>query len=138
MKKVEGRLKKAGKIIEKMRQVEDKILLTSRPFKVHSTTLGQRAADWLTEWAGSWTFIISVAIFLFIWMSINTTWIIFGSKWDPYPFILLNFILSTLAAMPGKLKPCRGLTTRETTGSDSLKDIHWSFYRTTVVRILFF
>ncbi|MCH7534936.1 MAG: DUF1003 domain-containing protein [Bacteroidetes bacterium] len=40
-----------------------------------------------------------VAIFLFIWMSINTIWIIFGRTWDPYPFILLNFILSTVAAM---------------------------------------
>jgi len=62
-------------------------------------TLGQRAADWLTKWAGSWTFIISVFIILFFWIVINTSWLVFGRSWDPYPFILLNFILSTLAAI---------------------------------------
>ncbi|HJZ19191.1 MAG TPA: DUF1003 domain-containing protein [Candidatus Nanoarchaeia archaeon] len=62
-------------------------------------TLGQKSADLLTRWAGSWAFIISLAIFLFVWISINTAWIIFGKTWDPYPFILLNFILSTLAAI---------------------------------------
>jgi len=36
---------------------------------------------------------------LFIWMGVNTAWLLFGRSWDPYPFILLNFILSTLAAV---------------------------------------
>lgn len=98
-KDVKKSIKSFGRVVEKMRKVEDKILLTNKPFKAHSTTFGQKAADWLTTWAGSWTFIILVAIFLFIWMSINTAWIIFGRAWDPYPFILLNFILSTVAAM---------------------------------------
>ena len=62
-------------------------------------TFGQRSADWLTKWAGSWYFIIGFFIFLIIWMSINTTWIIFGRTWDPYPFILLNLVLSCLAAI---------------------------------------
>jgi len=62
-------------------------------------TLGQKAADGLTKWAGSWYFIIGLGVFLLIWMSINTAWIIFGKTWDPYPFILLNFVLSTLAAI---------------------------------------
>ena len=62
-------------------------------------TLGQKAADGLTKWAGSWTFIISLGIFLAIWIGINSTWLIFGRTWDPYPFILLNFVLSTLAAI---------------------------------------
>ena len=70
----------------------------------HSTfrnprTFGQRAADGLTKWAGSWTFIISVFVILFFWIVINTYWLVFGRSWDPYPFILLNFILSTLAAI---------------------------------------
>jgi len=87
------------KVVEKMRRAEEKILPTNKPFKLLPKTFGQKAADWLTTWAGSWTFIISVAIFLFFWMSINTAWLIFGRVWDPYPFILLNFILSTIAAM---------------------------------------
>jgi len=62
-------------------------------------TIGQRAADWLTKWAGSWFFIILLGCLLLVWMSLNTAWLIFGGIWDPYPFILLNFILSTLAAI---------------------------------------
>lgn len=62
-------------------------------------TFGESASDFLTKWAGSWAFIISVSVLLFFWMVINTSWLLFGQKWDPYPFILLNFILSTLAAL---------------------------------------
>ena len=62
-------------------------------------TFGQKAADSLTKWAGSWYFIILLAIFMSIWISVNTAWLLFGREWDPYPFILLNFILSTLAAI---------------------------------------
>jgi|TARA_B100000315_G_C14564481_1_gene582214 uncharacterized membrane protein len=62
-------------------------------------TIGQKAADWLTKWGGSWIFIIFIGLFLFAWIAVNTSWLIFRGKWDPYPFILLNFILSTLAAI---------------------------------------
>lgn len=65
-------------------------------FKV-KLSLGQRAADRLTSVVGSWTFIISVLVLLFIWMVLNISMIIF--HWDPYPFILLNFVLSCLAAL---------------------------------------
>jgi uncharacterized membrane protein len=58
----------------------------------------QRAADWVTKWIGSWTFIIFLLIFMAFWMSLNTI-LILMNIWDPYPFILLNFVLSTLAAM---------------------------------------
>ncbi len=61
-------------------------------------TLGQKAADKLTKWAGSWTFIISFATFLVLWILLNTSWLIFGTTWDEKPFILLNLILSCLAA----------------------------------------
>tara|TARA_Y100000034_G_C6906345_1_gene420732 strand:- start:3178 stop:3603 length:426 start_codon:yes stop_codon:yes gene_type:complete len=62
-------------------------------------TLGQKAADWLTEWAGSWYFILLFIAILILWMIVNTSWIIFGQTWDPYPFILLNLALSCLAAL---------------------------------------
>jgi uncharacterized membrane protein len=62
-------------------------------------TTGQKAADWITRWAGSWTFIISFGIFLILWMIVNVSWLIFGRIWDPYPFILLNLVLSCLAAV---------------------------------------
>jgi uncharacterized membrane protein len=65
-------------------------------------TLGQRAADSLTKWAGSWTFITLFMIFLIIWVLINGYFLIqyeSGNPWDPYPFILLNLFLSCLAAI---------------------------------------
>jgi len=62
-------------------------------------TFGQKSADWIAKWAGSWVFIIGFFIFLILWMSVNTTWIIFGRTWDAYPFILLNLVLSCLAAI---------------------------------------
>jgi uncharacterized membrane protein len=61
-------------------------------------TLGQRIADRVAKFGGSWTFIISFGLFLLIWISVNILW--FSNKgFDPYPFILLNLILSTLAAI---------------------------------------
>jgi uncharacterized membrane protein len=94
-------MKKKGKISRNVQKLEDKMVpfkLGHPPFRV-PRTFGQRAADWLTKWAGSWAFIISLAIFMFIWISVNTSWLLFGREWDPYPFILLNFVLSTLAAI---------------------------------------
>ena len=65
-------------------------------------TAGQKAADSLTKWAGSWTFIIAFFIFLIIWMVINGYLLVNyqqGKPFDPYPFILLNLVLSCLAAI---------------------------------------
>ena len=65
-------------------------------------TLGQRAADKLTKWAGSWTFIIIFFAFLLAWMFVNAYFLVQyekGGPWDPYPFILLNLVLSCLAAV---------------------------------------
>ena len=60
-------------------------------------TVRQRAADKVSLWFGSWKFISLVFIFIAIWAVINVYMILY--RWDPYPFILLNFILSTLAAI---------------------------------------
>jgi len=62
-------------------------------------TLGERAADKLTKLAGSWSFILLFFIFLILWMLVNTSWLIFGEAWDEKPFIMLNLILSCLAAI---------------------------------------
>ncbi len=63
----------------------------------YKRTFGQKAADWVTKWAGSWYFIIGFFIFLFLWIGANILmWI---KEWDPYPFILLNLVLSCLAAI---------------------------------------
>jgi len=67
-----------------------------------SRTIGQRASDGLTKAAGSWAFIISFLIFIALWMFVNIRLLIqynLGNPWDPYPFILLNLVLSCLAAI---------------------------------------
>jgi uncharacterized membrane protein len=61
-------------------------------------TFGQNIADKVASFGGSWTFIISFGIFIFIWISLNVFWLI-NKGFDPYPFILLNLILSCLAAL---------------------------------------
>jgi len=61
-------------------------------------TSGQRIADKVASFGGSWTFIISFGVFIFIWITINVYWLV-NKGFDPYPFILLNLILSCLAAM---------------------------------------
>lgn len=61
-------------------------------------TLGQRVADRIAEFGGSWTFIISFFLFILGWISINV-FILISKPFDPYPFILLNLLLSCLAAI---------------------------------------
>ncbi len=61
-------------------------------------TPGQRVADKIAEFGGSWTFILFFFSFLFIWMGINI-WVLTQRPFDPFPFILLNLILSCLAAI---------------------------------------
>jgi uncharacterized membrane protein len=61
-------------------------------------SLGQRIADKVAAFGGSWTFIISFFSFILIWILINI-WLLSIKSFDPYPFILLNLILSCLAAI---------------------------------------
>jgi uncharacterized membrane protein len=61
------------------------------------STVGERIADGVARFGGSWTFIIAFAITLVTYASINIA--LKGSAWDPYPFILLNLFLSMLAAV---------------------------------------
>jgi uncharacterized membrane protein len=61
-------------------------------------TLGQRLADNIASFGGSWKFIIIFGLFIAAWMGINIA-AIFAKPFDPYPFILLNLVLSTLAAI---------------------------------------
>ena len=63
----------------------------------HKRTIGQKAADSIAKWAGSWAFITLFFVFLGLWMAANIyAW---TQEWDPYPFILLNLVLSCLAAI---------------------------------------
>ena len=96
-------------IAQRMRQTN--ILVTQRAsrninaeMEAHST-IGQRIADKVASFGGSWTFIIIYVTFLVVWMGVNTFVLIHygggenGAQWDPYPYILLNLMLSMTAAL---------------------------------------
>jgi uncharacterized membrane protein len=61
-------------------------------------TLGQRIADRIAEVGGSWSFILGFGAFLCVWIGLNA-WGLARQPFDPYPFILLNLLLSCLAAI---------------------------------------
>lgn len=61
-------------------------------------TFGERIADRVAEFGGSWRFIITFAIILTVWVCMNS-YCLFIRTFDPYPFILLNLVLSALAAI---------------------------------------
>jgi uncharacterized membrane protein len=61
-------------------------------------TLGQRAADKMRNGMGSWFFVAAALLFLAVWMGFNRS-----DGFDPFPFILLNLVLSCLAAMQGAI-----------------------------------
>ena len=64
-------------------------------------TLGQRAADSIAKFAGSWAFIFSFIAVMVIWMVVNI--VLAANAFDGYPFILLNLVLSCIAAVQAPL-----------------------------------
>lgn len=85
---------------EVMRSVDDGALLAedlNREFD-SSLTLGERIADRVAEFGGSWRFIILFFTMMAVWITLNSIYLLFH-PFDPYPFILLNLALSLLAAV---------------------------------------
>ena len=66
--------------------------------EIEVRTLGQIVADHVADFGGSWRFIILFGIFIVLWILANI-YILMNKGFDPYPFILLNLILSCLAAL---------------------------------------
>lgn len=62
-------------------------------------TFGDRVADKVSEVAGSWGFILGFSVFLLFWIILNASLLADGKEIDPYPFILLNLLLSCIAAL---------------------------------------
>ncbi len=74
---------------------------TNREFE-DGRTLGERVADRVAAFGGSWTFIFIFCGFLFTWMIVNSILlgrVVRGAQFDPYPYILLNLMLSMTAAL---------------------------------------
>ena len=84
-----------------LKAIEEEQLLSQKLLKQPDEapqTIGEKLADKVATFGGSWKFIILFAIFLLIWMSINVI-ALSNKSFDPYPFILLNLILSSIAAL---------------------------------------
>lgn len=85
------------KVLESLRQHE----LLSMNVDMESEgnwTLGERLADKMADFAGSWFFLISFGVFMSIWIIVNSL-VLYWRPLDPFPFILLNLMLSCLAAI---------------------------------------
>lgn len=85
---------------EVINAIENQTLLSENiePDLKTDLTFGQKLADKIAVFGGSWTFIIFFFSFLLLWMAVNI-WVLAAKPFDPYPFILLNLILSCLAAI---------------------------------------
>ena len=81
--------------------IKEKINSNPRDKQKSEYSFGDRAADKIAKFAGSWTFIIIFIIVLISWMIINNK--MGGKAFDPYPFILLNLVLSCVAAVQAPL-----------------------------------
>jgi len=81
-------MREHGTLSDKMDEADDQAQLT----------YGQKLADKIATFGGSWRFIIIFGVFIFVWMGINI-FLLASKPFDPFPFILLNLILSCLAAL---------------------------------------
>lgn len=82
-----------SKSIEEEKLMSEKL----REFEDRAPTFGNRIADRVAIFGGSWKFILSFLLFMVLWIVLN--FYLLKQSFDPYPFILLNLILSTIAAI---------------------------------------
>ena len=95
--------KKLGNLTEVEKQViqsvsKNTMISTEVEEDEQEITFGQKLADKVAEFGGSWGFIIFFMTFLVVWILLNVFWLS-NHGFDPYPFILLNLILSCIAAI---------------------------------------
>ncbi|MEZ0006356.1 putative membrane protein [Flavobacterium sp. 28YEA47A] len=96
-------LKETGELSEMEHTVlkalnDNTILADKLDDDIQEFTFGQKIADKVATFGGSWTFILSFMAFLFLWIGSNVLFLL-DKGFDPYPFILLNLILSCIAAL---------------------------------------
>ncbi|MCE3010606.1 MAG: DUF1003 domain-containing protein [Proteobacteria bacterium] len=99
IKEEDLQLKKLEELIKK--SISEEELISSRLMSIDNespTTFGDKVADKMAAVGGSWTFIGSFFLILATWIATNVLWLN-EHPFDPYPFILLNLVLSCLAAI---------------------------------------
>jgi uncharacterized membrane protein len=87
---------KTKSLLNKITQRNVELMAQMEKASVSQRTFGERLADTVTAWVGSWTFLILQSVLLTLWIAINV--IAWRLRWDPFPFILLNLLLSFQAA----------------------------------------
>ena len=93
-----GELTDLHKNVIKSLNDDDKSFVLKVEDEPSNRTFGQMVADKVAAFGGSWTFIISFFVFILLWIACNV-FLLLNKGFDPYPFILLNLILSCLAAL---------------------------------------
>ncbi|MBU1097912.1 MAG: DUF1003 domain-containing protein [Bacteroidetes bacterium] len=84
-------------VISKMNEYESLSENVDKEFNMN-LTFGQKLSDKIATFGGSWRFIIIFGVIIFVWMLVNSYFLL-TRPFDPYPFILLNLVLSCLAAL---------------------------------------
>ena len=95
----DGQLAKLHNIVKE--SLEEESLLARRlqeDSDQKAPTYGERVADKVATFGGSWTFIISFGVVLLCWITLNSLFLA-GKAFDPFPYILLNLVLSCIAAL---------------------------------------
>ncbi|UQS86324.1 DUF1003 domain-containing protein [Nicoliella spurrieriana] len=98
-------------------------------------TFGERVADGVARFGGSWTFILIFVAILATWMVLNVTHL-FGVKFDPYPFILLNLFLSCIAAIQAPIIMMSQNRSADRDRMDAENDFHVNLKSEHELRIL--
>ena len=93
-----ARIRKLQGIVKEAMAEEKLIIESLRNPPGDILTRGQRISDRVARFGGSWSFIISFLVVLLAWILFNTM-AVAGNEFDPYPFILMNLILSCIAAL---------------------------------------
>ncbi|MDE2445366.1 MAG: DUF1003 domain-containing protein [Alphaproteobacteria bacterium] len=112
-----GELTDLDRQVAKSLAEHDTITENTEDFYDDHRSVGDRLADQMAKYGGSWYFLISFALFLALWMTFNSS---LAAKWDfdPYPFIFLNLMLSCLAAVQA---PVILMSQRRTEAKDRLR-----------------
>ena len=98
LKKFKTHLSKNERLV--LKAINNQYVISADPEDLidEKATFGDRMADRIALFGGSWAFVISFFAFLFIWIIVNS-FLLFTHPFDPYPYILLNLALSCLAAI---------------------------------------
>jgi len=98
-------LNKLHQIVKNSIEAEELIIQNLLHPPIETLSKGQQISDTVATFGGSWRFIIIFGIILTLWIVFNIVAVgVF--KFDPYPFILMNLILSTIAALQARLGVC--------------------------------